>query len=125
MDAVDTTSTALFRTPGSHQPRRKDRRGQERSPAERYVLDQLITERNQLRETLDNVRDLADRVMARSEEKDERIIKLEAQIRAKDEMIAALEAENDQLIRQLSARETRISTLESFLEMISEAEKRG
>jgi chromosome segregation ATPase len=127
---VDATSN-LFRLPVTHKQRRGARIAREarpepvKSPAERYVLDQLIAERNQLREHLDNVRDLANRVIARADEKDERIQKLELAIRQKDVQIAALEEENDQLIRQLSSRETRISALESFLEMIAEADKRG
>jgi peptidoglycan hydrolase CwlO-like protein len=126
---VDATST-LFRLPANHQLRRSARLAREarpepvQSPAERYVLDQLISERNQLREHLENVRDLANRVIAKSEAKDEKIHQLEAAIRQKDALIAALETENDDLIRQVSSRESRISALESFLSMIAEADKR-
>ncbi len=126
---MDATSS-LFRVPLNHQQRRSARHTREvrpepvKSPAEKYVLEQLISERNQLREHLDNVRELANRVIAKSDAKDERILQLEGQLRQKDALIAALESENDDLIRQVSARESRISALESFLQMMAQAEPR-
>jgi chromosome segregation ATPase len=94
------------------------------SPADRTALAEVTAERDQLREQLGHVRDLSSRLIDASEAQQDRICALESQIQAKDALIAALESENEVLITRLSSRETRISALESFLEMIAEADKR-
>ena len=123
--------STVFRVPASHSLRRGQRsarelRFQDRpgAPAERYVLDGLIAERDRLREHLENVRELANRMIARSDAKEDRISALEAALRQKDALIRDLEQENLSLIAHVSSRESRIAALESFLEMIAEADKR-
>jgi hypothetical protein len=95
------------------------------SPAERFVLREVLEERDRLREQLDSVRELSDRLIDTIDRKDTRIAELEAAIQVKDRLIADLETENDLLIHGISSREDRISSLEKFLEMIAEADKRA
>jgi chromosome segregation ATPase len=128
----------VFRIPASHQSRRSARSvAQEQSFVQRLqdrrekltnridVLHELIEDRDNLREQLQHVRDLADRVISRAEAQQDRIISLEGQLKAKDALIADLEDENTALLKHVSAREDRINALEHFLAMISEAEERA
>lgn len=120
-------SHQLFRIPDIHRARRGTGPRHMRSEELARRLDELkdlVEERDQLREQLDHVRDFADRMMVRADEQAEQIRSLQAQIQAKDALIADLEAENHALIGQVSAREDRIALLESFLKMIAEAEDR-
>jgi hypothetical protein len=94
------------------------------SPGDRFVLQEVMAERDRLKEQLDNVRELSSRLIDTCDAKDEQIRSLEAQICAKDAMIADLEQENEQLIGVVSERETRISTLQRFLQMMAEADER-
>lgn len=123
-----SASHNLFRIPDIHRARRATGPRHMRSEELSRRLDELkdlIEERDQLREQLDHVRDFADRMMVRADEQATQIVALQAQLAAKDALIADLEAENRVLIGQVSAREDRISLLENFLKMIADAEDRS
>jgi hypothetical protein len=96
------------------------------------VLAEVIAERDELKQQLDHVRDLSDRVIDIADAQQARIVVLENELKAKeemlqakDEMIQALESENAELIKHVSTRENRISELERFMAMIEEADSRG
>ncbi len=133
---MDVTNN-VFRISALHQPRGVARpASREQMVVERLherrekltrrldVLQEVIAERDQLREHLENIRDLANRVITQADARHDRVRELERAVRAKDALIADLELENEGLIRQLSAREDRISMLEKFLRMIAEADER-
>jgi vacuolar-type H+-ATPase subunit I/STV1 len=115
-------------------------------------LEALVDEREQLREQLRHVKDLSSRLIDRVDEQDQRIEKLEVELKSKEKLIHDLEAEaaqliahasnredhvnalkselkelsssNDELAALAAKREDRISQLESFLELIAETERR-
>ena len=119
--------------------------------AESPELEQLVDERENLREQLQHVKDLSSRLIDRAEAQDQRIAALEADLKSKETLIRDLEAEtadliaaasnredhvkalkgelkeltssNDELVMQANRREDRISQLENFLKMIADSEQ--
>lgn len=95
------------------------------SPSDRLALKEVTADRDRLREQLDHVRDLSDRLIDTCEAKQAQIFALEVELAEKNELIRDLEEENHHLISHVSNRETRIGELERFLTLIDEAHKRG
>ena len=119
--------------------------------AESPELEQLVDERENLREQLQHVKDLSTRLMDRAEAQDQRIAALEGELKKKETMIRDLELEtaeliahasnradhvkalenelkelessNDEMVMAAARREERITQLENFLKMIGEAER--
>ena len=119
--------------------------------ADSAELEALVDEREQLREQLQNVKDLSSRLIDRVDAQEQRIAALEGELKGKERMIQDLEAEtaqliasasnredhvnalkgelkeltssNDELVMQAARREERITQLETFLKMISETER--
>ena len=89
------------------------------APPKAESLRSLLEERLILREQVENLRGLVERLIARNDEKHDQVLRLEAAIRDRNALVADLESENLDLIRQLSAREDRIAALKSFLERIA------
>jgi chromosome segregation ATPase len=79
-------------------------------------LEQLIDEREQLREQLKHVRDLSTRLMDRVDAQEQRIASLEGHLKKKQTLIHDLEAEAAQLIAHASSREERVQALKNQLD---------
>jgi chromosome segregation ATPase len=135
-----------------HKPRPEDSWSPALRVAESPELQALVQERDQLREQLRHVKDLSSRLIDKVDEQAHQIELLEATVKGKEALIRGLEAEaaqlianastreqhvnvlkgefkelesaNDELVSKAVQREERMAQLESFLEMIAQAESR-
>src|SRR4051812_4872662 len=86
---------------------------------ESLELEELVNEREQLREQLEHVRDLSTRLIDRVDGQDQRIAGLEAELRSKETLIHDLEAEAAQLIAHASNREDHVNALKVAIKELS------
>lgn len=88
------------------------------------AFQKLVEERDALREQLGHVRDLADRMMTLSEERQLRIEVLEKELAEKQALIDALTEENHALLEQGKVTSERVGQLEASIAMFAEADER-
>jgi chromosome segregation ATPase len=139
-------------TSGRWVPTNSDRYSPALQSTDSEELEELIDEREQLREQLRHVKDLSSRLIDRVDAQDQRISDLEGKLKLRETLIHDLELEaaaliahasnreehvkalkselkelsstNDELVMQAARREDRISQLENFLKMIAESDRR-